>query len=145
HRLVGDLVVLGAVVLYGLYLAAARTFGRDLHATTYAALVYAGAAGFVGLALPIVGTTPLAVAPHAPWALVGLALVPTLVGHTAVQGASRSLSPATVAMVSPAETVGGLLLGALWLRLVPSPLEAVGAAVVVAGVILTLLGAPPAP
>jgi drug/metabolite transporter (DMT)-like permease len=143
HRLSGDLLVLGAVVLYGLYLAAARAFGRDLRATSYAALVYSGAALFVGVALLFLpGAAPLAVAPHAPWALVALALVPTLVGHTAVQGASRDLSPATVAMVSPAETVGGLVLGVVWLRLQPSPIESLGAAVVVAGVTLTLLGAP---
>ena len=43
HRLVGDLAVVAAVVLFGLYLTVARALRDALPARSYAALVYAGA------------------------------------------------------------------------------------------------------
>jgi drug/metabolite transporter (DMT)-like permease len=137
--------VLGAVMLYGLYISAAREYRGALPAGRYAALVYAVAA--------LVTTAALLVAPgregsvvwpapaHALWAVLALALIPTVIGHTAVQAAARTTSPAIVALVSPAETLGGLLIGALWLHAWPSTAEIAGACVILGGVTLGILGA----
>ncbi len=139
HRLDGDLLVLGAVVLYGLYLAVARSFRGDLPAHRYAALVYAFAALPSAGALLIPGLS-FELPAHALIAIVALALVPTLIGHTMVQAAAKLVAPAIVALVSPGETVGGLIIGALMLGAQPQPIELIGALIVVAGASLAILG-----
>ena len=137
HRLAGDLLVLAAVGLYGLYLTVARALKDALPARSYAALVYASAAVLLAFAL--------AAAPRglsaAVWpppdrgivAIAIIALVPTILGHTAVQTASRTLPPAIVALVSPGETLGGILLGAAFLHEIPTTTEILGALIILVG------------
>jgi drug/metabolite transporter (DMT)-like permease len=143
HRLVGDLAVVGAVALYGLYLTLARALKDALPARSYAVLVYASAALVLAAALPFVPSafTPPAwpLAPHALVAVVALGLVPTILGHTAVQTASRTLPPAVVALVSPGETLGGIAIGAAMLGAVPSRIELAGAALILGGAVLALV------
>jgi drug/metabolite transporter (DMT)-like permease len=137
HRLVGDLAVLAAVVVFGLYLTVARALKDVLPARSYAALVYTAAA--LVLAVILAGA-PTAFAPPA-WplgarglvAIAALGLVPTVIGHTAVQTASRSLPPAIVGLVSPCETLGGIAIGAALMGAVPSATELCGAAIILAG------------
>ena len=78
---------------------------------------------------------------HAAVAILGLAFIPTVIGHTAVQTAARSLSPATVALVSPGETLGGQAIGAWLLHALPTRLETIGAVIIVAGAGLAIAGA----
>jgi drug/metabolite transporter (DMT)-like permease len=79
-------------------------------------------------------------APAASWAaVIALGLVPTLVGHTLVQRAARRVPPAIVALVSPGETVGSIAIGALMGR-APSAVECVGAALVIAGATVAIVG-----
>jgi drug/metabolite transporter (DMT)-like permease len=144
HRLSGDLVVLAAVVIFGLYLTVARALKDALPAGSYAALVYASA--LVGMAA-ILACVPSAFAAPA-WplgaksiaAIVALGLIPTVLGHTAVQTASRSFPPAVVALVSPTETLGGIAIGAALMGAVPSGKELAGAAIILAGTVLAIVG-----
>jgi drug/metabolite transporter (DMT)-like permease len=143
HRLLGDLLIVGAVVLYGLYVSVARALRDAIPATSYAALVYASAAVVLALALPFTprvfdGAWPLPI--KSTLAVVGLALIPTVIGHTAVQTASRTLPPALVALVCPCETVGGILLGAALLGAIPAPVEIAGTAIILAGATIAILG-----
>jgi drug/metabolite transporter (DMT)-like permease len=137
HRLAGDLLVLGAVVLFGFYIAAARGLRDALPARHYAPLVYGGAAVALGCLVPFLSHTaessvwPLPMSSLAMVALIGL--VPTVVGHTMVQTAARTLSPSVVALVCPAETLGSLLLGFVLLGGAPTWIEAAGAATILAG------------
>ena len=147
HRILGDVLIIFAVVLYGFYVAVARGVRDVLPAQHYAALVYAGASLTLLCALPFA----LRFAPqqgiawpipaHAAVAILGLAFIPTVIGHTAVQTAARSLSPATVALVSPGETLGGLAIGAWLLHALPTRFETIGAVIIVAGAGLAIAGA----
>jgi drug/metabolite transporter (DMT)-like permease len=145
HRLEGDLLVLAAVGLFGFYVAAARLLRESMPPRHYAALVYGGAALSLALVLPILeaapGTTRWPIPAHAWVAVVALALVPTLIGHTAVQTAARRLPPAIVSLASPGETVGGVAIGAVALGAVPGGHEIAGALAIVAGATVALLGA----
>lgn len=146
HRIGGDLLVLGAVVLFGVYVVAARALRESMAPRSYAAVVYctAGLALAPVLLLPSTeGCVRWPLPPHAAIAIVGIALVPTIVGHTLVQTAARWLPPAIVGLASPGETVGSLVLGAAFLGLVPATNELLGAAVVVAGATAAILGASP--
>ncbi len=142
HRLLGDLLVLGAVALYGLYVSIARACADALPARAYAAAVY----GFAALSMvPVVLATPAArggaIPSHGWVAIVALAIVPTLLGHTAVQTAARSMSPSTVALVSPGESLGGLVIAATLMHLVPTRIELAGALFVLLGTVITIRGA----
>lgn len=144
HDLRGDGLVVLAVALYGLYVAAARGVAPSVSPRAYAAAVYATAALALAVFLTARGG-PWIPAPSAlplgSWlAIAGLGLIPTLIGHTAVQIAARHLPPSVVALVSPGETVGGIPLAILLVGALPSPLELVGAAVIVTGAVFTLRG-----
>lgn len=143
HRLSGDLVVLVAVALFGAYVASARGLRDALPATPYAAAVY-GTSALVLLPVAI----PLMIAAEKPSfeassAILGLALIPTLVGHTIVQRAAREAPPALVALVCPGETLGAIAIGALFMRTPPTLREGIGAAIVLAGATLAILGQRP--
>jgi drug/metabolite transporter (DMT)-like permease len=138
HRLAGDAMVLAGVALFGAYVAFARGLRDAMPVMPYAGAVYAVSA---------IALAPLALATHrgpaaaSSWiAVAAMGLVPTLVGHTLVQSAARRISPAIVGLVCPGETVGSIAIGALALGTAPSAREAVGAAVVVAGATVTVLG-----
>jgi drug/metabolite transporter (DMT)-like permease len=149
HRLAGDLMVIGAVGLYGVYLACARLLRDALPAKSYAMLVYAAAAIALAPALalsPDARSSSWPMPVHGAIAIVALALVPTILGHTAVQAAARTLSPSVVALVSPGETIGALAIGAALLGAIPAPPELAGAAVILCGSVIAILGsAPPVP
>jgi drug/metabolite transporter (DMT)-like permease len=141
HRLDGDLLVVLAVFLYGLYVAVARGVGAAVPSRAYAAFVY----GTASLALaPIFAFSAAAhELPSSGDALrvLALALLPTLVGHTIVQRAASRVRPSVLALVSPGESVGSITLGACMLHVWPSPREWVGIAVVLAGTTFAALGA----
>lgn len=133
HRLAGDLVVVGAVALFGAYVAAARGLRDAMPANAYAASVYGMSALVLApLALPLVLQAPPAPA-RAAFAVIALGLVPTLVGHTIVQRAARTAPPVLVALVCPGETVGALAIGAVAMGTLPTIREAVGTLFVLAG------------
>lgn len=136
HRALGDVLVLVAVALYGAYVALARGLRDSMPVMPYAAAVY----GVAALML-----APFAIATRGDggttwgWcAVVALGLVPTLIGHTLVQGAARRVSPSLVALVSPGETVGSLVIGAVALGAWPSAREGLGTGLVLAGALLAI-------
>lgn len=144
HRLLGDLLVLAAVALYGVYVAIARAIGNAIPATSYAGIVYGTAAIALCIALPFIPGTfnTLAEAPPASLlAVAGLACIPTLLGHTSVQIGARFLAPSTVALVSPGEALGGLVLSAIIYQATPSIRELIGAFIILTGTTLALIGA----
>lgn len=143
HRALGDALVLGSVVLYGLYVSIARGLRDALPAKHYAPLVYAFAAAGLLLALPCVASSDAARVWPQTRASLGyialLALIPTVVGHTLVQTGARFLSPSIVALVSPGETLGSIAIAAVLFGTAPSATEAAGGVVILAGAAVALL------
>lgn len=141
HKILGDLLVLGAVALYGAYVAVARGVRDALAVRHYACLVYGFAAAVLAVAIALSGATiRSAASTRGVLSIVALALVPTIVGHTAVQAAARDLSPSVVALVSPGETLGGILIGVTLMHALPTGFELLGALVIVAGATISLVG-----
>lgn len=140
HRLLGDVLVIVAVAFYGVYVAVVRHTREALAAKHAAALVYLVAA--IAL-LATVFLAPIKIVWPPPQrsilAIVGLAVIPTLIGHTAVQTASRYLSPSTVALVSPGESVGGIAIAALLMGARPTAIEAAGALVILLGATIAIV------
>lgn len=138
HRLVGDLLVLVAVALYGLYLGVARGLSTKIQPAVYVTLVYASAAALLAVTC-VALQTPLALPRQSYLCIAALAIVPTLGGHTLVQWAAARVPAPVVALVSPGETLGSLLIAATLLGERPSLVEAAGAGLALLGVIVTLV------
>ncbi|MBL8607912.1 MAG: EamA family transporter, partial [Myxococcales bacterium] len=114
-------------------------------ALPYAALVY-GASSLALAPLAVATSIGEAAPPSRAWlAVIGLALVPTLVGHTLAQRAARSATPLAVAMISPGETIGSIAIGAALLREVPSTRELAGAGLIVLGLLAAVTARRPPP
>jgi drug/metabolite transporter (DMT)-like permease len=138
HRLAGDLMVLAGVAFFGAYVAFARGLRDAMPVMPYAGAVYGVAA--VALA-PLAIVTQRGGGTVAGWgAVVAMGLVPTLVGHTLLQNVARRVSPAIGGLVCPGETLGSIAIGAVLLGTRPSVREGIGAAVVMAGATLAILG-----
>jgi drug/metabolite transporter (DMT)-like permease len=69
--------------------------------------------------------------------LILLALVPQLIGHTSFNYAMNHVSPTLVATIILLEPIGAALLALIVFTEVPSLLTAIGAGILLVGVILT--------
>lgn len=132
------LALLGAIFGAG-YLMIGRGVRERLPLISYLWWVYGTAAVLlVGLSLlkglPLTGYLPATVA-----YMVALGLLPQLVGHSAANYALRQLSASFVAVVILGEPIGSTLLAILLLGEWPQPLQVVGGALTLMGIVLASL------
>jgi drug/metabolite transporter (DMT)-like permease len=142
--LAGDLLaLLGAVAVAG-YVVIGRRVRRAVGVWSYVSVVYTVAAA--ALALVALGRgTPLAGFGARDWTVIGaMAAGPMLVGHTGMNYALKHLSASTVNVAALGEPVGASVIA--WLvpaiHEVPAPSVAIGAVLVLAGIVLSLGRAP---
>ena len=136
--IVGDaLAFAGAAAMAG-YLVVARRHGQDLDV-----MAFTGIACAVGGSLLLLSTfafgVPIAIPSTESFMFVLLAaVVPQLIGHTALTWALRVLPPTRVGMATVAEPVGATLLAWVWLHEGPPTLTLVGCAITLSAVLLSL-------
>jgi len=138
RTLIGDLLALGAAVTYAVYSIAGRS-QRD----RYPLLVYAGTV-YIVAALWLL---PAAVVAHRPgsfnWpavaSIAALGVFPLACGHTLYNAALRRVNATYVNLIATQEVLGGVLLGALLLREIPSFNSIIGGLITVGGILLVLL------
>jgi drug/metabolite transporter (DMT)-like permease len=151
-RWLGDLFMLGSVLVYNGYYAVNRRLKADLEQSkipltslvvnfSLAAILYF-AGSLTTAVIALFGTSPRNLgADLTTWlALLILGIVPTLGGHTLYQIATRRLSPSWVAMVSPGETVGSIAIGLFLFSTWPTLNETLGGAAILAGATLVGVG-----
>lgn len=134
--LLGDaLAFAGAAAMAG-YLWLVRRHGRvDVAAFTGVACAIGGA---LLLGAAVLLGVPLAFPSVDAALFIALAaLLPQLVGHSALTWALRHLSPTLVGMATVAEPVGATLLAWTWLDETPPPLTLLGCAITLAAVLLS--------
>lgn len=135
RALVGDVMALASAVAVTGYLLAGRVARRDVPATRYSASVYAIAALTllpVALAtgVPLVGYDALV------WlAIGGIVAGPQLLGHTVFNTLLSRLSATVIAVVVLSEPLGAALLAWLVLAETPARAFAIGAPLVLVGVL----------
>jgi len=138
--LAGDLLALGGALAVAGYVVIGRRVRRAVGVWSYVSVVYAVAAA--ALALVALGRgTPLVGFGARDWTVIGaMAAGPMLVGHTGMNYALKHLSASTVNVAALGEPVGASLIA--WLvpaiHEVPSPSVAIGAVLVLAGIVLAL-------
>lgn len=138
----GDLLsMLGAVMAAG-YLVSGKVARRSLSLATHAFCSY-GTAAVILLVLCILSSQALSgFSAKSYAALLLLALVPQLIGHTAFNWTLRFLSPATVSVLILGEPIGATILGRLMLGETVDLPKAVGMFVLGLGIVLCALHAP---
>lgn len=136
--LLGDALALLGAFAASAYLLIGRVVRPRLAVRTYAAWVYAFGALALLAAATLAGLRLFPYPPGTIGALVLLALVPQLVGHTALNWALAHLPAATVAVVILGEPVGASTLAFAILGEVPSASTLAGGACILAGIWLAL-------
>ena len=140
--LLGNLLALSAAVTAGLYYTIGRKLRMQLGVWSYVAVVY-GAAFLTLLGIGLARGVSLGPQPPREIAIfIGLALAPTLLGHTGMNWALKLLPAFVVNLTVLGEPVGATLLGALIPSIgeIPTATTFIGGAVVLAGVIIATTG-----
>lgn len=143
RHLRGDAVCLGSMLLFSLYLVQGR-LNRDIPGIwLYLVPLYA-IAGAICLAVSLFVADPLGShPPRALWCALGLALVPTILGHSILNLSMQRLSGQIVSVCNLFQFLfAGVLAYALFHE-APRPAFYVAGALVVTGAVIVIRGAPP--
>jgi drug/metabolite transporter (DMT)-like permease len=136
--LTGDLYALLGAIFGAGYLMIGRRARPRVSWSAYIGAVYPVAAVLLVISV-LVAREPFTGYSVKTFVMLGLlALVPQLVGHSAINWALAYVPAALVAMAILGEPVGATALAAIILRETPSGFEVVGALVVLAGVYVAL-------
>ncbi len=132
----GDTLALaGAVALAGYY-----SLGRSLRASMalvpYSFLTYGAAALVLSLTVLITRAPVAGFAPRAYLWFLLLALIPQLVGYTALNWALKYLPATYVSVTVLGEPIGATALAVLLLQEIPSTLKLIGSALILAGILV---------
>lgn len=135
----GDaLALLGAVSVSGYFLIG-RHLRTRLAILPYIWLVYSAAAVLLLIGLPFAGETLLGLPPLAYLLLLGLAIGPQLLGHTAFNWAIKYLSATIVTIAILGEPIGSAILAFVIFQQPVQPLQLVGGAVLLTGIAVATL------
>jgi len=141
--LLGDLMALSGAWMMAGYLMVGRHLRAKLTLVPYVFVVYGMAAVLLTVAMAATGRSLFGLAPVTYLWLVLLALVPQLLGHSSFNWALRYLPASFVAIALLGEPVGSSALAFGLLHEVPTPLELGGAVLILAGIAVAALSAPP--
>lgn len=140
RALAGDVMALASAVAVTGYLLVGRVARRDVPATRYSASVYAIAALAL---LPLALATGVALVGYDAlvWlAIGGIVAGPQLLGHTVFNSLLSRVSATVIAVVILSEPLGAALLAWLVLAETPAGAFAIGAPLVLAGVLTATTG-----
>lgn len=139
NPLLGDLLaLLGAMSVSGYFLVG-RHLRTRLSILPYIWTVYSAAAIILLLTLPLTGQSLLGLPPTAYWLLLGLAVGPQLLGHTAFNWAIKYLSATVVTVAILGEPIGSAILALLIFQQPLQALQLIGGAVLLIGIAVTTL------
>jgi drug/metabolite transporter (DMT)-like permease len=134
----GDALAVAGAIFAAAYVVIGRKVRQELSLVGYAGSVYAIAAVALGAAMLVSGT-PFVGFPAQAWLLfAAMTAGPQFLGHTVFNHLLGEVKASVVSVALLAEPVGATLLGLLVFHERPGPQVVVGAAVVLAGVAVTV-------
>jgi drug/metabolite transporter (DMT)-like permease len=137
--LLGDaLALLGAVTVSGYFLLG-RMLRARLALLPYIWLVYTSAAVGLLLVLAVTGQSLVGLPPAGYLLLLGLAVGPQLLGHTAFNWAIKYLSPTLVTVAILGEPIGSAAMALALFQQPLQPLQLVGGGVLLVGIAVATL------
>ncbi|HLT59196.1 MAG: DMT family transporter [Limnochordales bacterium] len=137
-RLLGDALAVAAAILVSVYLLIGQRVRRRVPLLVYVFWLYGAAAATLGVAALVMGV-PLTGHGPSEWLIFfGLAVGPTLLGHTVFNWALQHVPASVVAVSVLGEPVGATLLALLVLAEVPEPIQVAGGALILTGILVFL-------
>jgi drug/metabolite transporter (DMT)-like permease len=134
----GDALAVAGAIFAAVYVLIGRKVRQELSLVGYAGSVYAIAVVALGAAMVVSGT-PFVGFPAEAWLLfAAMTAGPQFLGHTVFNHLLGEVKASVVSVALLAEPVGATLLGLLVFHERPGPQVVVGAAVVLAGVAVTV-------
>ncbi len=133
------LAVVGSLTVFG-YLLIGRRLRRTMSLLPYIWLVYTAAAVVLMMTAVLSGATLIGFSTLAWLCLIGLALGPQLLGHSAINWALKHVSATFIAITILGEPIGSALLAWLIFGERFAPLQLAGFAMLLAGIYLASRG-----
>jgi drug/metabolite transporter (DMT)-like permease len=136
RSLAGPALALGGALAVSGYLLIGRRLRRDMGLLTYIFLAYSSAATLLLAAAFISGQRMAGYPPQTYLLFALLAVVPQLLGHSALNWSLRFVPATMVTIAVLGEPVGSTVLAIFILKEVPSVTEVVGAVLILVGIAL---------
>lgn len=137
--LLGNLLALCGGVMAAGYLLIGKRIQPQVETTVYIFLVY-GFAGLFLLAACLVSSQPASAIQGQNWLwLLGLAVIPQLIGHTSYNWSLKHFQATYVSIAMQAEPIGSTLLGVVLFAEIPGPVKLIGGVVILAGILIVSL------
>ncbi len=138
RAVLGDLMALAASFAMGAYLIIGRQMRKRIDSLGYLTLIYTGAGLMLLLVLLFTGERLSGYSATTYLMFLLLALVPQLIGHSALNLAVRTLPVTLVSVAILGEPIGATILGALILREMPKINEIAGGVLILLGIYLVM-------
>lgn len=140
NTLLGAGLSLAGAVTVSVYYIIGRKLREDMPVILYIWLVYSAAALFLWVAVVLAGVPIVGYSVEALFWLVALATIPQLIGHSSLNYALGYLPATMVSMATQLEPIGSALLALLLFGERPLPLQIIGSAIILTGVVTASLG-----
>jgi len=136
--LIGDALALGGGLAAAVYFLIGRRVRRTTSTSDYIAITYGTAAAVTLAACLAAGVPLLGFSPSTTGYLVLLAIGPQVIGHSTFNWALKHVPASSLSVLILGEPIGSTLLAVLFFGECPSALNAVGAAVILAGIYVSI-------
>lgn len=134
----GDFLAVSGALFAASYWMVGRYLRQNLGVFTYTYVVYSTCA-LILLGLTISQGLPLFAYPPGEWLLfLGMAVIPTLGGHSLMNWAIGYVQPIVISMAILGEAVGATILAFVLLGEIPSPMDLLGGLIILVGLYLFL-------
>jgi len=145
ETLKGDLLAIAGAICISAYLLLAQRIQRVLPFLPFVAAVYTTTAVFLWAAALASGTVVLGFSAATWWALIGIAIVSQIIGHSGYNWSLRHLNPDLVAVSLLGEPILASLLGLMFFGERIPPMTLVGGALVLFAIVLAARGSASTP
>ena len=138
NSLWGNFLALIGGIFFSIFLVVSRAMRKEISTFTYSAIVYGLATLFVGFGFVFSDVQFVTASPSAYWALIGIVVLPQLIGHTTINWTLGIFPAAIVGIAIVCEPIGASLLAVILLDEIPTLFEMVGALIIVSGVYIAI-------
>tara|TARA_B100000029_G_scaffold492455_1_gene553773 strand:- start:7409 stop:8311 length:903 start_codon:yes stop_codon:yes gene_type:complete len=138
NSLLGNFLALMGGIFFSIFLVISRAMRKQFSTFGYSAIVYGLATLFISFVFIFSDVQFVTVSPSAYWALIGIVVLPQLIGHTTINWTLGVFPAAIVGIAIVCEPIGASLLAVVLLDEIPTFFEVLGALIIVSGVYVAI-------
>tara|TARA_B100000700_G_scaffold331824_1_gene469854 strand:- start:30447 stop:31349 length:903 start_codon:yes stop_codon:yes gene_type:complete len=138
NSLLGNFLALMGGIFFSIFLVISRAMRKQFSTFGYSAIVYGLATLFISFVFIFSDVQFVTVSPSSYWALIGIVVLPQLIGHTTINWTLGVFPAAIVGIAIVCEPIGASLLAVVLLDEIPTFFEVLGALIIVSGVYVAI-------